>query len=101
MPKRSPVLGPHPTLGVPLALPTRRYAGRDILTHEFAHLLMDYGLPPALREEIRATHKRVTESTRRWRREDGQLAYAGSNASEHAELAERKSRPGLSEDPAP
>ena len=60
-----------------------------------------HGLPPALRDEIRATHKHVTESTRRWRREDGQLAYAGSNASEHAELAERKSRPGLSEDPAP
>ena len=71
-----------------LALPTRRYAGRDILTHEFAHLLMDYGLPPALREEIRATHKRVTETTRRWRRADGELAYAGSNASEYwAELS--------------
>ena len=64
-------------------------------------LQMDYGLPPALRDEIRATHKRVTENTRRWRREDGQLAYAGSNASELAELAERKSRPGLSEGPAP
>ena len=49
---------------------------------------MDYGLPPALREEIRATHRRVTETTRRWRREDGQLAYAGSNASEYwAELS--------------
>ena len=78
-----------PTLALPtLAVPTRRYAGRDILTHEFAHLLMDYGLPPALREEIRATHKRVTETTRRWRRADGELAYAGSNASEYwAELS--------------
>ena len=35
-----------------------RYAGRDILTHEFAHLLMDFGLPAALREEIVATHRR-------------------------------------------
>ena len=78
-----------PTLALPtLAVPTRRYAGRDILTHEFAHLLMDYGLPPALREEIRATYKRVTETTRRWRRADGELAYAGSNASEYwAELS--------------
>jgi hypothetical protein len=80
---------PPPALALPsLALPTRRYAGRDILTHEFAHLLMDYGLPPALREEIRATHKRVTETTRRWQRADGELAYAGSNASEYwAELS--------------
>lgn len=73
---------------LPPALPIGRYAGRDILTHEFAHLLMDFGLPPALREEIRATHKRVTETTRRWRRDDGELAYAGSNASEYwAELS--------------
>ena len=49
---------------------------------------MDFGLPRALREEIRATHKRVTETTRRWRRDDGELAYAGSNASEYwAELS--------------
>ena len=65
-----------------------RYAGRDILTHEFAHCLMDYGLSPALRAEIRATHKRVVEQTDRWRRPDGSLAYAGSNASEYwAELS--------------
>ena len=63
-----------------------RYAGRDILTHEFAHCIMDVGLPPSLRAEIRETHARAVKSGR-WRRADGSTAYAGSNASEYfAEL---------------
>ena len=65
-----------------------RYAGRDILTHEFAHCIMDVGLPRALQDEIRATHRRAVETEGRWQRADGKgVAYAGSNASEYfAEL---------------
>ena len=65
-----------------------RYAGRDILTHEFAHCIMDVGLPRAVRDEIVATHKRSVEAEGRWKRADGKgVAYAGSNASEYfAEL---------------
>ena len=63
-----------------------RYAGRDILTHEFAHCIMDVGLPASLRTEIRRTHARAVEAGL-WTREDGSRAYAGSNASEYfAEL---------------
>lgn len=66
-----------------------RYAGRDILSHEFAHCIMDVGLPRVLQEEIRATHKKAVEEAGRWQRVDGKgLAYAGSNASEYfAELS--------------
>ncbi len=82
-----------------------RYAGRDILTHEFAHCVMDVGLPRAVQEEIRETHRRSVEVEGRWRRADGEgLAYAGSNASEyfaeltmwffgtHGEFADRERR---------
>jgi hypothetical protein len=64
-----------------------RYAGRDILTHEFAHCIMDVGLPRAVRDEILATHQRSVDKGR-WQRADGKgAAYAGSNASEYfAEL---------------
>jgi hypothetical protein len=44
-----------------------RYAGRDILTHEFAHCIMDVGLPPALQREIRETHAKAVEKGRRER----------------------------------
>ena len=30
----------------------QRYQGRDILSHEFAHTIMDFGLLPALRTKI-------------------------------------------------
>lgn len=63
------------------------YGERDILTHEFSHAIMDYGLPPAAVAAIRAQH---AASTGRglWRRQDGSWAYAGSNASEYwAELS--------------
>jgi hypothetical protein len=65
-----------------------RYAGRDILQHEFAHCVMDVGLPRALRQKIVETHRRALELGR-WKRADGKgLAYAGSNASEYwAELS--------------
>ena len=82
-----------------------RYAGRDILTHEFAHCIMDVGLPRAVRDEIVATHKRAVETEGRWKRADGKgVAYAGSNASEyfaeltmwyfgsHGEFADREQR---------
>lgn len=63
------------------------YAGRDILTHEFAHAIMDYGLPPAAVSAIRATHADAIASGL-WTRADGSRAYAGSNASEYwAELS--------------
>lgn len=63
------------------------YAGRDILTHEFAHAIMDYGLPRAVVDAIRAQHAAAVEAGL-WRRPDGALAYAGSNASEYwAELS--------------
>jgi hypothetical protein len=64
-----------------------RYAGRDILSHEFAHCIMDVGLPPSLQRTIRETHKKAVEQEGRWKRPDGSLAYAGTNASEYfAEL---------------
>lgn len=65
-----------------------RYAGRDILTHEFAHCIMDVGLPRELREEIYETHRISIEKEGRWKQADGKgVAYAGSNASEYfAEL---------------
>lgn len=64
-----------------------RYAGCDILTHEFAHCIMDVGLPPTLRAAILETYHESVEVQGRWRREDGSRAYAGSNASEYfAEL---------------
>jgi len=64
-----------------------RYGGSDILVHEMAHCVMDVGLPPALRHEIRETHRRAVEERGLWTRADGSRAYAGSNASEYfAEL---------------
>jgi len=60
-----------------------RYAGRDILTHEFAHCVMDYGLPEAARQAIVDTWRRSVEEKGRWTRADGGRAYAGSCASEY------------------
>lgn len=80
-----------------------RYAGRDILTHEFAHCIMDVGLPSALRKAIRETHAKAVANGC-WTRADGSVAYAGSNASEyfaeltmwyfgtHGEFVDRKAR---------
>ena len=63
-----------------------RYAGRDILSHEFAHCIMDVGLPRSLVAEIRSVHAKAVAAGR-WTRDDGRRAYAGSNASEYfAEL---------------
>jgi len=65
-----------------------RYAGRDILSHEFAHCIMDVGLPTSLRRAILETYHEAVEVQGRWTREDGSRAYAGSNASEYfAELS--------------
>ena len=64
-----------------------RYKGCDILTHEFAHCIMDVGLPPALQSAIRETFDTAVCAHGRWTRPDGSRAYAGSNASEYfAEL---------------
>lgn len=64
-----------------------RYKGCDILTHEFAHCIMDVGLPPALQLAIRETFDTAVCAHGRWTRPDGSRAYAGSNASEYfAEL---------------
>ncbi|KAG8464487.1 hypothetical protein KFE25_003550 [Diacronema lutheri] len=63
------------------------YRGRDILTHEFAHAIMDYGLPAAAVHTIRETHAAAVAAGL-WTRADGSRAYAGSNASEYwAELS--------------
>ena len=65
-----------------------RYAGRDILTHEFAHCLMDYGLPSAAREAIVEGFERSVGQRGLWRRPDGSKAYAATNADEYfAELS--------------
>lgn len=48
-----------------------RYAGRDILTHEFAHCVMDVGLPPSLVAEIRQTWEKSVNRHGRWKRSDG------------------------------
>ena len=74
-----------------------RYAGRDILTHEFAHCVMDFGLPPAIVSEIHRTWEHSVNVMGRWKRSDGATAYAGSCAAEYwAELtmwcAERDAR---------
>ena len=64
-----------------------RYPGRDILTHEFAHCIMDVGLPPVLRTAICDTYEKAVHQHGRWKRDDGSCAYAGSCASEYwAEL---------------
>ena len=64
-----------------------RYSGRDILTHEFAHCLMDVGLPKAARDAIFATFETAVLVKGRWAREDGRRAYAGSCPQEYfAEL---------------
>ena len=64
-----------------------RYAGRDILSHEVAHTLMDYGVPDATREAIEAQYEASVVGRGLWRRPDGSKAYAATNPSEYfAEL---------------
>jgi hypothetical protein len=63
------------------------YGGRDILTHEWAHAIMDFGLPPPVVQAIRDAHAAAVGAGL-WQRTDGSTAYAGSNASEYwAELS--------------
>jgi hypothetical protein len=63
-----------------------RYAGRDILMHEFGHCVMDVGLPPSLHAAIGEAHHRAVAQGK-WVREDGSRAYAGTCAAEYwAEL---------------
>ena len=65
-----------------------KYTGRDILTHELAHTLMDYGLRPELRAAIEACHREAVEERGLWMRPDGSKAYAATNAQEYfAELS--------------
>ena len=70
-----------------------RYAGRDILAHELAHCLFEYGLDDALRARIRAQFARSVEVERRWDRKKesdsspqnapSERAYAGTNVDEY------------------
>mmetsp|Transcript_20646 Transcript_20646/g.63082 ORF Transcript_20646/g.63082 Transcript_20646/m.63082 type:complete len:454 (-) Transcript_20646:1793-3154(-) len=63
-----------------------RYAGRDILVHEFGHCVMDVGLPPSLHTEIGEVHRKAVVNGK-WTREDGSRAYAGTCPAEYwAEL---------------
>lgn len=65
-----------------------RYAGRDVLTHEFAHTLMDYGLPRTTRAAIVEAFERSTITRGLWRRPCGSKAYAATCAEEYfAELS--------------
>ncbi|KAL1523259.1 hypothetical protein AB1Y20_018209 [Prymnesium parvum] len=64
-----------------------RYGGSDILVHEFAHCVMDVGLPHAVRQAVVDTYERAVGREGRWKRADGSCAYAGSCAEEYfAEL---------------
>ena len=56
-----------------------RYTGRDILTHEMAHTLMDYGLPPKARQAIEAAYEASVVERGLWRRPDGSKAYAATS----------------------
>ena len=59
-----------------LELPTDRYKGRDIFTHEFAHNLQDNGLTDPVRRKIRDQYHRSLEKGL-WKG-----AYAATNESE-------------------
>lgn len=59
-----------------LELPTDRYKGRDICTHEFAHNLQDNGLTDPVRQKIRDQYHRSLEKGL-WKG-----AYAATNESE-------------------
>ena len=65
-----------------------RYGDRDILAHESAHTLMNFGLDEIQRRRIRDTYRRSVEELGRWTRASGERAYAGTNADEYfAELS--------------
>ena len=56
--------------------------------HEFAHCLMDFGLPPNLRDAIEARWAASVKEQGLWQRPDGTPAYAALNAQEYfAELS--------------
>lgn len=59
-----------------LKLPSDRYFGRDICSHEFAHCLMDYGFDKAMRARIQGQWK-ASLAKGRW-----SGSYAASNPSE-------------------
>ena len=54
-----------------------------MLVHEFAHCLMDYGLPPNLRDAIEVRWAASVEEQGLWQRPDGTPAYAALNAQEY------------------
>jgi alpha-glucosidase len=65
-----------------LKLEKDRYLGRDICVHEFAHNILNYGVPEAIREKVRLQHRRSLE------RGLWVDSYAGSNHDEFfAELS--------------
>ena len=65
-----------------LKLEKDRYRGRDICVHEFAHNILGYGVPRAIREEVRQQYQRSLANGR-WTG-----SYAGSNDDEFfAELS--------------
>ena len=64
-----------------------RYGGRDVLTHEMAHTLMDYGFSPALRTAIDEAFEASVARRGLWQRPDGTPAYAATCSEEYfAEL---------------
>ena len=70
-----------------------RYSGRDVLVHEFAHCLMDYGLPPPLRDAIEACWAASVEEQGLWQRPDGTPAYAAVNPQEYFAGMPHRARP--------
>lgn len=60
-----------------------RYSGRDILSHEFAHTLMDYGFSAATRSAIVDAFEDAASTRGLWRRPDGSRAYAATCAEEY------------------
>lgn len=66
----------------------QRYPNREIVVHEFAHTLMDHGLPASAREDIERVFELAVVERGLWRRPDGSKAYAATNAQEYwAELS--------------
>jgi hypothetical protein len=59
-----------------LKLEKDRYRGRDICVHEFAHNILGYGAPRAVRDKVRAQHRRSLD------RGLWVGSYAGSNHDE-------------------
>ena len=59
-----------------------------MLSHELAHTLLDYGLPPAVRRAVERCYQASVGERGLWRRPDGAPAYAATSVDEYfAELS--------------